>query len=47
MPIHDWTRITGGGFHSFYQDWTIEINRTLNRGLLPGAVHGLQSSCSI
>jgi hypothetical protein len=35
MPIHDWTRITPGGFHTFHQDWTIEINRTLNRGLLP------------
>ena len=35
MPIHDWTRITAGGFHTFHQDWTIEITRTLNRGLLP------------
>jgi len=35
MPIHDWTRISPGGFHTFHQDWTIEINRTLNRGLLP------------
>ena len=35
MPIHDWTRVTAGGFHSFHQDWTIEISRTLNRGLLP------------
>jgi Protein of unknown function (DUF4058) len=35
MPIHDWTRVSPGGFHTFHQDWTIEINRTLNRGLLP------------
>jgi hypothetical protein len=35
VPIHDWTRISSGGFHSFHQDWTIEIYRTLNRGLLP------------
>jgi hypothetical protein len=35
MPIHDWTRISPGGFHNFHQDWTIEIYRTLNRGLLP------------
>jgi hypothetical protein len=35
MPIHDWTRVPGGAFHDFHQDWTIEIRRTLNRGLLP------------
>jgi hypothetical protein len=35
MPIHDWTRVSCGGFHNFHQDWTIEIYRTLNRGLLP------------
>src|SRR4051812_43133630 len=37
MPIHDWTRISSGGFHTFHQDWTVEICRTLNRGLLPPA----------
>ena len=35
MPIHDWTRVSAGMFHDFHQDWTIEIRRTLNRGLLP------------
>jgi hypothetical protein len=35
MPIHDWTRVSAGGFHNFHQDWTIEIYRALNRGLLP------------
>jgi hypothetical protein len=35
MPIHDWTRVDAGTFHHFHQDWTIEICRTLNRGLLP------------
>jgi hypothetical protein len=35
MPIHDWTRVSPGVFHSFRQDWTNEIRRTLNRGLLP------------
>lgn len=35
MPIHDWTRVTAGGFHDFHQDWTIELRRALNRGLLP------------
>jgi hypothetical protein len=35
MPIHDWTRVESGTFHNFHQDWTIEICRTLNRGILP------------
>jgi hypothetical protein len=35
MPIHDWSRVPAGAFHDFHQDWTIEIRRTLNRGLLP------------
>jgi Protein of unknown function (DUF4058) len=35
MPIHDWTRVDAGMFHNLHQDWTIEICRTLNRGLLP------------
>lgn len=35
MPIHDWTRVDAGTFHAFHQDWTIEICRTLNRGVLP------------
>src|SRR4051794_9039387 len=35
MPIHDWSRVEAGTFHDFHQDWTIEIRRTLNRGLLP------------
>ncbi len=35
MPIHDWTHVQSGTFHDFHQDWTIEIRRTLNAGLLP------------
>ncbi len=35
MPIHDWTRVSAGGFHTFHQDWTIELTRALNRGILP------------
>jgi hypothetical protein len=41
MPIHDWTRVPAGLFHHFHQDWTIEIARTLNRGLLPKGVAAL------
>ena len=35
MPIHDWTRVQSGTFHDFHQDWTVEIRRALNRGILP------------
>lgn len=35
MAIHDWTRVDAGTFHDFHQDWTVEICRTLNRGILP------------
>src|SRR5579884_1122080 len=35
MPIHDWTRVDAGLFHDFHQDWTIELRRSLNAGILP------------
>jgi len=35
MPIHDWSRLPAGLFHHFHQDWSTEIARALNRGLLP------------
>src|SRR5262245_12935287 len=35
MPIHDWSRVDAGTFHDFHQDWTIEIRRALNAGVLP------------
>src|SRR5689334_3814096 len=41
MPIHDWMRISAGGFHDFHQDWTIEIRRALNAGILPDGYSAL------
>lgn len=41
MPIHDWTRVPSGLFHHFHQDWSIEITRRLNRGLLPRGLSAL------
>jgi hypothetical protein len=41
MPIQDWTRVPAGLFHHFHQDWTIEITRRLNRGLLPKGLSAL------
>ena len=41
MPIHDWTRVQSGLFHHFHQDWSVEIARTLNRGLLAKGYYAL------
>src|SRR5687767_9413748 len=41
MSLHDWTRVQAGLFHHFHQDWSIEIARALNRGLLPKGVAAL------
>lgn len=41
MPIHDWTRVDAGIFHHFHHTWITEIQRALNRGLLPAAYYAL------
>jgi Protein of unknown function (DUF4058) len=41
MPLHDWTRVPSGLFHHFHQDWSIEIARSLNRGILPKGLSAL------
>jgi len=41
MPIHDWTRVDAGIFHHFHHTWITEIQRTLNRGLLPSEYYAL------
>jgi len=41
MPIHDCSRVPSGLFHHFHQDWSIELARTLNRGLLPSNLSAL------
>jgi len=35
MPIHDWTRVDAGIFHSFHTTWIGELTIRLNAGLLP------------
>ena len=47
MPIHDWSKVRAGIFHHFHQDWTIEIARTLNRGLLPPMYYALAEQVAI
>ena len=35
MPMHDWSRLTGGEFHDFHVAWLSELRKALNGGLLP------------
>lgn len=41
MPIHDWTRVDAGIFHHFHLEWTAELARALNAGLLPAHHYAL------
>lgn len=41
MQIHDWRRVEPGLFHHFHQDWSVEIARALNRGVLPPDYYAL------
>jgi hypothetical protein len=42
MPVHDWTRVSDGIFHSFHLSWTDEIMAALNAGLLPSDYYALR-----
>ena len=35
MPMHDWTKVEAGTYHSFHLRWIASIMVTLNAGLLP------------
>lgn len=35
MPIHDWTRVDGGLFHHFHQEWVPSLCNALNAGMMP------------
>lgn len=41
MPIHDWTRVDEGIFHAFHVNWTVELAKALNRGILPADYYAL------
>ena len=41
MPIHDWTRVNAGVFHSFHNTWIGELTKALNSGLLPPDYYAL------
>jgi hypothetical protein len=35
MPLHDWSRQPAGNYHAFHNSWIAELQKALNRGLLP------------
>ena len=41
MPVHDWTRVDAGIFHSFHYGWIAELNNALNGGILPTDYYAL------
>ena len=41
MPVHDWTKVEAGIFHSFHVGWIPEIQKALNGGLLPEGYYAL------
>jgi hypothetical protein len=41
MPIHDWTRVDEGIFHAFHVNWTVELAKALNAGILSGEYYAL------
>lgn len=41
MPVHDWTRVEAGIFHSFHNVWMAELHNALNGGILPDHYYAL------
>lgn len=41
MPVHDWTRVDAGIFHSFHLSWISRIMEALNEGVLPATYYAL------
>lgn len=41
MAIHDWTRVDDGIFHAMHVNWTVELAKALNHGVLPAGYYAL------
>lgn len=41
MGIHDWTRVDDGIFHAMHVNWTVELAKSLNHGILPAGFYAL------
>ena len=47
MPIHDWTRVAAGIFHSFHNQWCGRIMERLNAGVLPEDYYALTEQVAV
>jgi hypothetical protein len=41
MPVHDWTKVDAGTFHSFHNAWITHLMGMLNDGVLPRGYYAL------
>jgi len=41
MPVHDWTRVDAGTFHSFHLGWIAHLTEALNGGVLPSGYYAM------
>jgi hypothetical protein len=46
MPVHDWTKVDAGIFHSFHNCWIAQLVREFNGGLLPDGYYALSEQFS-
>jgi hypothetical protein len=46
MPVHDWTKVDAGIFHSFHLSWIARLAGKLNGGLLVNGFYGLSEPFS-
>jgi hypothetical protein len=46
MPVHDWTKVDAGIFHSFHNSWITHLMGKLNGGLLPNGYYALSEQSS-
>ncbi len=46
MPVHDWTKVDAGTFHSFHNAWITHLMGKLNGGVLPEGYYALSEQHS-
>jgi hypothetical protein len=46
MPVHDWTKVDAGTFHSFHNAWITHLMGNLNGGVLPQGYYALSEQYS-
>ena len=44
MPVHDWTKVDVGTFHSFHNAWITHLMGKLNGGVLPEGYYAPRSN---